>query len=177
MSGQNEWIAAAVTAMGRGGAEAIRVEALARDLGLTKGSFYWHFKDRPSLLEAVLSSWEQKSREALAASAAHTTAEERTMALFRSLAPSSGGVADADVFAWAHRERAVAERVAAVERERIAFLKQQLADMGASLLDAHRRAEASYLAAAAWLERAGRTPWMKSDYGAFIGDVIKLLLR
>jgi AcrR family transcriptional regulator len=177
MSGQSDWVRAAVTAMGQGGAEAVRVEALARDLGLTKGSFYWHFRDRPALLEAVLDAWERDARARLAAAAAHGTAEERIVALFRSLSRGGEGVADAEVFAWARRERPVAERVAAVERERVTFVKEQLSAMGASLVDAHRRAEAAYLAAVAWLERAGRTPWMKSDYGAFVTDVVRLLLR
>jgi AcrR family transcriptional regulator len=177
MSGQAEWIRAAVAAMSRGGAEAVRVEALARDLGLTKGSFYWHFKDRPALLDAVLDAWAQEARARLDAAAAYETASDRLVAVFRSLARGGDAVTDAEVFAWARRERSVAERVAAIERERVAFIKQQLSEMGASLVDAHRRAEAAYLAAIAWLERSARTPWMKSDYGAFVNDVVRLLLR
>ncbi|MBR9990945.1 MAG: helix-turn-helix transcriptional regulator, partial [Gemmatimonadetes bacterium] len=47
MSGREEWLSAAAQAMSDGGVEAVRVEAIARDLSITKGSFYWHFKDRP----------------------------------------------------------------------------------------------------------------------------------
>jgi AcrR family transcriptional regulator len=177
LSGQTEWLRAAVDAMNRGGPEAVRVEALAREMGLTKGSFYWHFRDRPALLEAVLDGWEAEARSRLGAAAAEATAADRLASLFRSLARSGAGVADVEVFSWARRERAVAERVAAVERERVAFVKTQLSELGASLVDAHRRAEAAYLAAMAWLERAARTPWMKSDYGAFVNDVVRLLLR
>jgi AcrR family transcriptional regulator len=163
--------------MSRGGPEAVRVEALARDLGLTKGSFYWHFKDRPALLEAVLDAWVQEARARLDSAAAYDTPADRLVAVFRSLARGGDAVTDAEVFAWARRERSVAERVGAIERERVAFIKQQLSEMGASLVDAHRRAEAAYLAAIAWIERSARTPWMKSDYGAFVNDVVRLLLR
>jgi hypothetical protein len=66
--------------------------------------------------------------------------------------------------------------VAVLERMRVVFLKEHMSELGASLVAAHRRAEAGYLAAIAWLERASRTPWMKSDYGAFVTDVFRILL-
>lgn len=177
MSGHDEWIAAAARAMSDGGVEAVRVEALARDLSVTKGSFYWHFANRPALLEAVLTRWEEAARSSLEAAAAQPTPEQRIGSLFRQLARPTGGLSDAEVRAWGRRDRGVAERVAEMERRRVVFLKEQLSEMGASLVDAHRRAEAGYLAAIAWLERASRTPWMKSDYGAFVQDVFRLLLH
>ncbi|MGH7449646.1 MAG: TetR/AcrR family transcriptional regulator [Longimicrobiales bacterium] len=177
MTGRDEWIAAAADALSAGGVADVRVEALARDLSVTKGSFYWHFADRPALLEAVLTRWEEAAAGALEAAEAQPTPEQRISTLFRQLARPTAGLTDAEVRAWARRERAVAERVAELERKRVVFLKEQLGEMGASLIDAHRRAEAGYLAAIAWLERASRTPWMKSDYGAFVRDVFRLLLR
>lgn len=174
--GRDEWVGAAVTALARDGAAGVRVEALARELGVTKGSFYWHFADRPALLVAVLDRWESGARSELEAASSFGSPEERVGALLRSLARPAAGVADAEVFAWARRDRMVAERVWDVERARVVFLKAQLTELGASLVDAHRRAEAGYLAAVAWLERAGRTPWMKSDYAAFVSDVFRFLL-
>jgi len=177
VTGPDEWIDAAAAALTRGGVEAVRVEALARGLGVTKGSFYWHFADRPALLEAVLAKWEGGAQGALEAASSLSTPEQRLTALFRELARPGAGLSDAEVLAWARRDRGVAERVAVVERARVALLKEQLAELGVPLHEAHRRAEAGYLAAVAWLERAARTPWMKSDYAAFIDDVFRLLLR
>jgi len=51
--------------MTEGGIEAVAVEPLARKLGVTKGSFYWHFEDRKALLEATLERWERESTEAV----------------------------------------------------------------------------------------------------------------
>ena len=59
-----DWVGAARAAMAEGGIEAVAVEPLARRLGVTKGSFYWHFKDRRALLEATLERWEEESTEA-----------------------------------------------------------------------------------------------------------------
>lgn len=177
MSGKDAWIRAGNAALGAGGLDAVRVEALARDLDVTKGSFYWHFADRAALLSAMLATWESSALQVLEAAAALPTAEVRVGALMRSLARPAAGPPDAEVFAWARRDREVAERVAVVERARVVFLKEQLSALGAPLMEAHRRAESGYLAAVAWLDRAARTPWMKSDYGAFVDDVFRLLIR
>jgi AcrR family transcriptional regulator len=176
MTGRDEWTDAAVAALADGGVEAVRVEALARQLDVTKGSFYWHFADRPALLESVLGRWESAALALLEAAASLDRPEQRLAALFRDLARPSTGVSDAELFTWARRDRAVAERVGRIERARVVFLKEQLGELGVPLSDAHRRAEAGYLAAVAWLERAARTPWMKSDYAAFVDDVFRLLL-
>ncbi len=58
--GREAWIGAALAAISREGVRAVRVEALARELGVTKGSFYWHFRDRAALLDAVLETWERR---------------------------------------------------------------------------------------------------------------------
>ena len=177
MIGRDEWIGAAAAALAVGGLDAVRVEVQARTLGVTKGSFYWHFEDRAALLQAVLERWESAARAVLESAETLPTPQQRVVVLFRGFTRPSGGLPDAEVFAWARRDRSVAERVAEVERARVVFLRDQLTQLGVAVHEAHRRAEAAYLASSAWLERSVRTPWMKSDYGTFVDDVLKLLLR
>ena len=54
-----DWVTAAIAALGESGLTGVAVEPLAKRLGATKGSFYWHFKDRGALVDAVLARWEQ----------------------------------------------------------------------------------------------------------------------
>jgi AcrR family transcriptional regulator len=54
-----DWTAAALAALARGGIAAVAVEPIAASLGATKGSFYWHFDNRDALLEAALREWER----------------------------------------------------------------------------------------------------------------------
>ncbi|MDY0055012.1 MAG: TetR/AcrR family transcriptional regulator [Methyloversatilis sp.] len=54
---RDTWVRAATQTLADSGVDGVRVETLARSLGLTKGSFYWHFKDRRALLDAVLEHW------------------------------------------------------------------------------------------------------------------------
>jgi AcrR family transcriptional regulator len=62
---RDDWIRAGLRRLARKGVEAVRVEPLARQLGVTKGSFYWHFRDRAELLDALLEEWAETATEAI----------------------------------------------------------------------------------------------------------------
>ncbi len=51
------WIEAAIEVLAEQGVQGMRIESLAKTCGVTKGSFYWHFKDRQDLFRAVLEAW------------------------------------------------------------------------------------------------------------------------
>src|SRR5208282_2270262 len=73
-----DWAKAALQLIAEAGLGALTVEALASRLGVTKGSFYWHFKGRSELLAAALSHWEQRATtEAIAGLSAVTDARQR----------------------------------------------------------------------------------------------------
>lgn len=54
-----DWVRAALVLMAREGVQAVAVEPLAREIGVTKGSFYWHFENRDHLVKTALAEWEQ----------------------------------------------------------------------------------------------------------------------
>src|SRR5258708_21597935 len=60
---RSRWIEEGLRALAAGGPDAVRVEALAQALGVTKGGFYGHFADRNALLEEMLDSWERMSTD------------------------------------------------------------------------------------------------------------------
>jgi AcrR family transcriptional regulator len=55
--GRNEWIDSAIAVLADQGVQGMRIEVLAKNFGVTKGSFYWHFKDRQDLFTGVLQTW------------------------------------------------------------------------------------------------------------------------
>ena len=59
-----QWLSAGLEALRKGGVGAVRVERLAAGVGVTKGSFYHHFRDRNALLEAVLEYWSREMTDA-----------------------------------------------------------------------------------------------------------------
>jgi AcrR family transcriptional regulator len=62
-----DWVRAAAEAIEEGGVAAVAVEPLAKKLGVTKGSFYWHFENRDALLSAALERWEKECTDAVIA--------------------------------------------------------------------------------------------------------------
>src|SRR5260370_6643171 len=60
---RSRWVEEGLRALGDGGPDAVRVEALAQALGVTKGGFYGHFADRSALLGEMLDTWERRSTE------------------------------------------------------------------------------------------------------------------
>lgn len=64
---REDWIKAALREMGQHGVGGVSVEPLAKSLGATKGSFYWHFRDREELVTEALAHWEQVGTEAVIA--------------------------------------------------------------------------------------------------------------
>src|SRR4029450_14141411 len=61
------WVQAALEAIAEGGLAGVAVVPLAKQLGATKGSFYWHFPNRQALVEAALADWEQSHTAAVIA--------------------------------------------------------------------------------------------------------------
>jgi len=137
--GKDDWLRAARRALLERGPDAVRVEPLARDLGVTKGSFYWHFADRADLLEALLVEWEEETRllsDALRKASPRgelpailAELDRRNVASERGESPS-----DAAIFAWAASDPDVARRANRVEAERMHLFrkltgKKALADL------------------------------------------------
>lgn len=118
------WIAAALRALATGGPDAVRVEALASSLGVSKGGFYWHFADRQALLEETLDSWEKGAAEDVIARVESQPADPRDklQQLF-DLAPSADFAVELAMRDWARRDRDVAERVRRVDNRRMGYLR------------------------------------------------------
>jgi AcrR family transcriptional regulator len=173
---RNAWVHAAVAALRRGGVDAVRVEPLARGLGVTKGSFYWHFRDRRDLLQALLASWEEETDWLIGESSRHAVPADRLLSFFATVAETRVYPPDTAIFAWARRDRAVARRAAATEEKRIAFVETQLRDSGIGPREARRRAEIGYLATLGWLERSTRAT-QSTDFGALSKFLFTFLLE
>ncbi len=58
---REDWINGAIRLLSEGGLEGLSVNCLADRLCVTKGSFYWHFRDREALLDAVVDTWKRRT--------------------------------------------------------------------------------------------------------------------
>lgn len=135
------WVDAAYEQFCRAGIGSVRVEALARALGATKGSFYWHFANRKALVDAVMDRWEAtETEQVIAAANAGGTAAERLELLFAAVAgratPRHGEVT---LYVEAAAE-GVRDHVARVTERRLTYLAQILVELGFDRGEAFRRA-------------------------------------
>lgn len=73
----DRWVDVAIDVLAREGVTGLRVEVLAKKCGVTKGSFYWHFKDRQALLDAVLEQWKRGRIRDIEKTTSVTTGNER----------------------------------------------------------------------------------------------------
>lgn len=139
---RDDWIDAAWEALGEGGVEGVRIEQLARGLGVTKGSFYWHFKNRQGLIDALLDRWfsmrEENREEFLAENP--DPAERMWKVIERGITRGTRGQAAALRF-WAQRHREVAKRIEAADAQRMAMFVEQFRSLGFGPEEAGRRAE------------------------------------
>jgi AcrR family transcriptional regulator len=127
--GRDDWLDAARDAVVAGGFDAVRVLSLADALGITRGSFYWHFADHAELLSALIARWRERELEAdraLEARASDDPVEDLLRLLDAALA-RGGRNLEAMRFELALRElgrqdRSVAAMLAEVDGVRMAVL-------------------------------------------------------
>lgn len=174
-----EWRAAALHALADGGITAVAIEPLAKSLGVTKGSGYWHFENREALLRATLDEWELRSTEKVIARLAPIEdPRERLVALFRQ---AFGTSLDSRVYvalAGADHEPLVAAALRRVSQKRLAFLTECYRGMKCSDAQARNRAlvaYASYLGVV-MLRRHASEIVSARDREGFLDDLIEAVL-
>jgi AcrR family transcriptional regulator len=171
-----DWINAGWLLMANQGVEAVKVEVLARQLEVSRGSFYWHFKNRRELLEEILKRWETETLWLIEESQQETTPEARLIKMF-ALAEELFDLPDpeAAIFIWANQEPRVQERVRIVETRRVNYLNQLLQDYGFDETEARQKAEIGYFAFMGFWERRERDKKFDlsiKDFGKFLIDLL-----
>jgi AcrR family transcriptional regulator len=154
------WIDAGLRALAAGGPDAVRVDGLAKGLGVTRGGFYWHFDDRGALLDAMLDTWERMAVDTAIELAEGEDARARLRQLFR-LASESEELLTIDLAVrdWARRDGAVAERLRRVDNRRMDYLRAQFRDFCADDEEVEVRA---MLAFSVWIA----DHFVAADHGA-----------
>ena len=145
------WIDEGLKVLAAGGPDAVRVEVLAKALGVTKGGFYWHFDNRRALLGEMLDAWERLSiDEVIHRIDSHGgDATAKLERLFR-LAAAGDRLLEIDLAVrdWARRDPAVAARLRRADNRRMDYLRSLFAAFCADEDDVEVR---SMLAMTIWI--------------------------
>ena len=139
------------------GVTAVKILTIAKRLGVTRGSFYWHFKSRDALLGCLLEAWEGKNTRAiLRAAATPGTLIDRYIALSRLWLGWSDFDPRLDVAVreWSRRDPAVLEKLRAADEQRVAALARMIEPEGHEPAMTQYRALTLYRTQMGWGEGA-----------------------
>jgi len=144
-----DWVEAATDFLINNNINSLDIPYLCRRLGVTKGSFYWHFKGRPELLKAILDEWRQRMTSDVSSRAERSaTTVESTLryllGLIRRPRPTRRGAIERSVREWARTDPLTRASVVEVDQMRLAFFEALFRRHGLADREARLRAYAAY---------------------------------
>jgi AcrR family transcriptional regulator len=152
-----DWVKEAYDLFETKGVSAVSVDPLAKKLGVTRGSFYWHFEDRADLLRAILDRWHDLNTEDTIEQneLQGGNPEARLLRLFETCATDSGAL-EMGIRAWASENVTARETLRTVDARRTDYIAALLVQIGIERSVAEMRARVAY---SAWLgEYSGAVP-------------------
>ncbi|MFM7532411.1 MAG: TetR/AcrR family transcriptional regulator [Rubrivivax sp.] len=144
------WIDAATEVLVDHGIDHVRVDVIAQQLGVTRGSFYWHFRDREALLRGVLQQWRETATENLTArlERASTDPLEQLRDVislpFRGRAAARAARIELAIRAWARRDAMARQAVDEADSSRVGYIAQIFSALGFPIMEARSRAFLAY---------------------------------
>ncbi len=123
-----EWVNAGLKALAKSGFSALKADTLANRLGISRGSFYWHFADVAAFHAAILRRWREIALENII-DEIEEAADDRLEALASRAFSRDTGIERA-VRAWATADGGARAAVEAVDAERVRYLRKLLIDAG-----------------------------------------------
>jgi AcrR family transcriptional regulator len=151
---REDWIAAALQALADGGPPAVAVERLAVRLQATKGSFYWHFKDREELITEALATWEREATDALIDEMTEVADPVERLRLLMVAATELEEEEHPDVrLLPSASDPVVGEVVKRVQRKRLDFLARTFRDAGFTPAECRLRARLAYSVYLGWFQQ------------------------
>lgn len=174
-----DWEQAALDVLAESGVSAVAVEPLARRLGVTKGSFYWHFPNRDALLKAAIERWERGDEaEVLVPAEAIANPQQRLRELIRQVSFERQSHAIFAALLKALDQPQIQPIIERVSERRLSFLSAAFRDAGLDAKSATNRARLTYTAYVGFLQlsQIGQPHMNHDEFDAYIADFIETLI-
>lgn len=142
---RKSWINHALGILQNEGIQGVRIDRMARDLGVTKGSFYWHFKDLDDLRRSILEHWAEQYSDVVSENREYLEADPFVGLLAAMARVREDGLDAFEVAmrSWADHDPVANEAVHAVYERRTKFVRRCFRRRGFSGLDAELRTRAA----------------------------------
>lgn len=175
-----DWAREALDQIAEQGVASVAVEPLARRLGVTKGSFYWHFPSRDALLQAALSRWETNEQEEVFGKLEKVAdPRERLRALFQVVAHEVKSHIIYSELLKALDHPAVSPVIGRVSQRRLDYLTASFRQAGLTRTAAQHRARLAYAAYVGFLQLSLQLhqPRLQHDeFEAYVEHVMQTLI-
>lgn len=176
----DDWAQAALDLIAEQGVSAVAVEPLARRLGVTKGSFYWHFPSRDALLQAALERWEAGEQENIFGSLEKVAdPRERLRTLFQLVGHEVKPHIIYSELLKALDHPAVQPVIGRVSERRLDYLTASFRQAGLSRTDAQHRARLLYAAYVGFLQlnlQLHQTRMQHDEFEAYVEHMMATLI-
>lgn len=146
----DDWVRAATQVLVDHGIDHVRVDVLAGELAVTRGSFYWHFRDREDLLRRVLQAWREETTVQLTRRLAVARSEPRELLAdvitlpFRGRAAQRAARIELAIRAWARRDPMARQALEEADASRIGYHEALFLALGFGAAEAGHRAFLMY---------------------------------
>jgi AcrR family transcriptional regulator len=149
----DDWVEAALELLAEEGPGGVKIDRLCVRLGVTKGSFYWHFTDLASFLAAVADRWGRgrDARQATFAELESLEPRERLARMIAEFGDPREWALERAVRDWARTDPSVRERVEASDRWVFQAIRRVFLDLGFDAADADIRAKMLFYTGVGWI--------------------------
>jgi AcrR family transcriptional regulator len=153
--GRQDWLEMGIQTLVERGIESVRIDPLAKLLNVTRGSFYWHFKNRDDLLAEILREWEARNTQSVIEQieGLNSTPSAKLLSLFK-LAAEDDDRLEKAVRVWSVNDARAAEVIDRIDRQRLDYLQSLFLQLGFSEIDAKVRAQIVYSVRLGWFVMA-----------------------
>jgi AcrR family transcriptional regulator len=141
-----DWLNQGLKALASRGFTALKAEPLAKAMGVSRGSFYWHFADIAAFHAAILARWHEVAAEQIIADVEAASNDENPLALLLRRVFGERLTLERAVRTWASVDPAARAAVQAIDRRRLSYVEGLLAQSGLSAEIARARAQIFYWA-------------------------------
>jgi AcrR family transcriptional regulator len=160
----DDWIQAGFAILAEEGIKALKIDRLCRRLGVTKGSFYWHFTDIAQYRSALVQAWgdlRDDDRRHFC-DLAGLPPRERLSKMMSALVSTRHWTLERAMREWARTDEDAAASVRAADQRVLAAVRQAFLDYGFDPEDADLRANATFAAGIGFLHLAGPQPSVRA---------------
>lgn len=170
-----DWLDRGLKVLAASGFSALKAEPLARDMGVSRGSFYWHFADIGAFHAAVLKRWREIAADAIIANVEQASGDDEPLAVLLRRVFSEKLALERAVRSWATSDAAARNAVQAIDRRRLDYVEGLIRAKGLAPDIARARAQILYWAFLGYA--LSDRPLPKPQADIVVGELVRMAVQ